>query len=295
MASVILSDKLLIGVQRLLDDVRKEMIRRCATHYKFSEEEAVETLMVRTMRGERGSKVEKSKVPLPFVGVVEDCCHGLKQNHGLLTQCQKARSFGDYCTGCQKQADKNSSGKPNTGCIEDRMAAYECGKEYRDPKGKTPVCYAKVMQKLKLTEEEVKSEAKRQNVELPDDIFNGPTSKRGRPKKQVEKEASSGAKQRGRPKKKPVEVTTTEDLFASLISEAKSSPRPEPKKEKATPQENTNDDTVLSVKRFEFNGKKYLRTADNVLYDEATQECVGVFNEAKQEIEECDEEEEDDE
>jgi hypothetical protein len=48
-----------------------------------------------------------------------------------------------------------------------------------------------------------------------------------------------------------------------------------------------------------FQGKTYLRTADNVLYDAETQDEVGVFNEAQQKIEECEleseSEEEDDE
>jgi len=49
------------------------------------------------------------------------------------------------------------------------------------------------------------------------------------------------------------------------------------------------------VKKFEFKGKLYYRTADNVLYDPKTQDCMGVFNEERQEIDECVEEEEDDE
>jgi hypothetical protein len=52
---------------------------------------------------------------------------------------------------------------------------------------------------------------------------------------------------------------------------------------------------VLKVKEFQFQGVTYLRTADNVLYNKATQECAGVFNEERQEIDECELEEESDE
>jgi hypothetical protein len=243
------------------------------------------------------------------------------------------------------------------------MAAYLNGLEFRDPKGRGPIAYAKVVQKLKLTREQVEAEAGKFNVVLDDSDFALPESKRGRPKKAVsdtDSETSGEPKKRGRPKKaeKPVEVSSTEDLFASLISEVKaSSPRPEPlaaplsKKEqkesdkkaakeqkeaekqaakdkkaqekaaskaekdskKKTPKEDVKpaapvpvpveeeeeEEVVLSVKKFEFKGKMYLRTADNVLYDAETQDEVGVFNEAQQKIEECEleseSEEEDDE
>jgi hypothetical protein len=251
------------------------------------------------------------------------------------------------------------------------MSAYLNGLEFRDPKGRAPIAYAKVVQKLKLTREQVEAEAGKFNVVLDDSDFALPESKRGRPKKAVsdtDSETSGEPKKRGRPKKaeKPVEVSSTEDLFASLISEVKaSSPRPEPsaaplsKKEQkeaekkaakeqkeaekqatkekkaqekaaakaeksskkpkedvkpAAPvpvpapveeeeeeeeEEEKEEEVVLTVKKFVFQGKTYLRTADNVLYDAETQDQVGVFNEAQQKIEECEleseSEEEDDE
>ena len=328
MMEVMLSSKLLLGVGSMVEDARRETIRACAEKYNFSADAALLELGVsvnivkKPEKKMKEGKREKPEVPLPFTGrIQEDCCHGLKQNHGLLTQChKKASESGDYCQGCQKQADKNASGKPNSGSIEDRVAAFEAGKEYRDPKGKAPIAYGKVMQKLKLTEEQVEAEALKQKIELPEDIFNAPIAKRGRPKKNpavtsdTESESSSVSKKRGRPKKtgKPVEVSSTEDLFATIISEAKAnSPRPEPvavlsaekkvkkekkataaggkvvKKEKKEPEK----EAEVKVKKFEFKGKLYYRTVDNVLYDPKTQECMGVFNEERQEIDECDEEE----
>jgi hypothetical protein len=321
MMKVMLSSSLSAGLSGLVENARRETIRACAEKYNFSADAALLELGLCVnveKKKEKREKVEKTKkpeVPLPFTGVVyEECCHGLKQNHGLLTQCHKKSSEnGNYCQGCQKQADKNASGKPNSGSIEDRVAAFEAGKEFRDPKGKAPVAYAKVMQKLKLTEEQVQSEAEKQNIELPAELFNVPVTKRGRPKKNpavtsdTESE-SSEPKKRGRPKKtgKPVEVSTTEDLFATIISEAKAnSPRAEAVAEKKAKvkkdaggkkkEPEPEAEPEVKVKKFEFKGKLYYRTADNVLYDPKTQECMGVFNEENQEIEECEEEEEEDE
>lgn len=326
MMEVKLSSKLSAGVAGMLEDARRETIRACAEKYKFSAEAALlevglsVKMVKKSERKEKIEKREKPEVPLPFTGVVnENSCHGLKQNHGLLTQCHKNPiGCSTYCQGCQKQADKNASGKPNNGSIEDRMAAFTCGKEYRDPKGKAPVAYAKVMQKLKLSEEQVKAEATKQNIELPAELFNAPVAKRGRPKKnqavtsdtESESSMSNGEpKKRGRPKKtgKPVEVSTTEDLFATIISEAKAlNPRPveclkpvvEEKKEskkEGSAGKVVEPEPEVKVKKFEFKGKLYYRTADNVLYDPKTQDCMGVFNEERQEIDECEEEEEDDE
>lgn len=368
-----LTSSLNVGLLRMMESVRLDTVNACALKYGFNSEEALSSLGVLSLsEGAKKStkkeaktkteKREKPSVPLPFKGSIQEgCCSGLKQNHGLLTQCQNTCDT-EYCKGCQKQCDKNASGKPDCGSVTDRMAAYMSGLEFRDPKGRAPTAYAKVVQKLKLTREQVESEAGKFNIVLEDSDFALPESKRGRPKKAVsdtDSETSGEPKKRGRPKKaeKPVEVSSTEDLFASLISEVKaSSPRPAPANEEpklskkelkeaekkaakeqkeaekqaakdkkaqekaaakaekdskkkepkaevkaavAAVEEEKEDEVVLSVKKFEFKGKMYLRTADNVLYDAETQDEVGVFNEAQQKIEECEleseSEEEDDE
>jgi len=377
-----LTSSLNAGLLVMMESVRLETVNACALKYGFNSEDALTSLgALRLSEGVKKSskkegktkteKREKPSVPLPFKGSIQEgCCSGLKQNHGLLTQCQNTCDT-EYCKGCQKQCDKNASGKPDCGSVSDRMAAYMTGLEFRDPKGRAPIAYAKVVQKLKLTREQVEAEAGKFNVVLDDSDFALPESKRGRPKKAVsdtDSETSGEPKKRGRPKKaeKPVEVSSTEDLFASLISEVKaSSPRPEPlaaplskkeqkeaekkaakeqkeaekqatkekkaqekaaaKAEKSSkkPKEDVKpaapvpvpapveedeedeedeeeEEVVLTVKKFVFQGKTYLRTADNVLYDAETQDQVGVFNEAQQKIEECElesesEEEDDDE
>lgn len=369
MMSVSLGDMLNESLIRMMEEVKKNTVIECARKYGFNLEEALSGIGVvniekKSKENKRVEKVEKVVIPLPFKGkVMEGKCHGLKQNHGLLTQCRN-ESKEVYCSGCKKQCEKNGSGKPDNGCIEDRMTALNSGIEYRDPKGRSPIAYAKIMQKLKLTRETVEAAAAKENVILSESDFVMPESKRGRPKKATDtgSVSSSEPKKRGRPKKteKPVEVSSTEDLFASLISEMKTTkpeekPEEKPKStkestklakeaekqgakakkeeekkaakakkeeekkaakakkesEKKVPKNKKGDDAgekveeekeeevVVTVKKFEFNGKMYLRTADNVLYDPDTQDEVGVFNEALQKIDECEleseSEEEDDE
>ena len=443
-----------VCLSKLAQDVCAKTIAALSNHYGFSASEA-EALIGTLELSEKTKKMKKSKgekkerapreasIPLPFNGEIQEgCCQGLKQNHGLLTQCTNSPKESDaYCSTCQKQCDKNASGEPDNGTIAKRMQAYQDGVEFRDPKGRAPVPYAKVMQKLKLSKEQVLAEVEKSGRGFDESNFVAPESKRGRPKKEANLTTdtdSEGSKKRGRPKKaaKAVEVSSTEDLFATLISEVKAaSPRPtamavqeamsdlsgsesdgessgsnsktskkskmsdaekseklqakaqekaekeaakaqekaekdaakaneKAEKEAAKAQEKADKDAakaqekaekeaakkaekeaqqaaklqekaekdaakkaekeaqqaakkdgkgkpeaqkaavaaapveaeeepkVLSVKVFNFNGVAYLRTADNVLYNKETKECAGVFNEERQEIDECELEEE---
>ena len=224
-----------------------ELIRACASKYGFDGEEAMRDLSVSFASSEKKSKGKKEaapkgasrkqpSIPLPFTGVVrEDCCIGVKQNHGLYTQCFSAAGETGLCKGCAKQASKNASGEPDCGVISKRVMQ---GSEYRDAKGRGPVHYTKVMKKQKLNQEQVIAEAAKFGIEINASHFAVPDAqqKRGRPKKattsDTESETSSATgekKTRGRPKKaaKVVEVNETEDLFASLMQQAQSaSPRP---------------------------------------------------------------------
>jgi len=212
--------------------------------YGFSAEEAMERLGANQVsiraeivsKKEKKEKVEKAAFPLPFSGTIqEDCCQGVKPNRGLYTQCDKrcdktCVEYAEFCKGCAKQAAKNANGQPDYGIIANRA-----NPEWRDAKGKAPTAFVKVMKKLKLTEEQVLAEVARLNV-----VFDAEThfaaepakeSKRGRPKKAItsDTESSSGEKKsRGRPKKaaKVVEVSATEDLFATLVQDAKAEAGP---------------------------------------------------------------------
>ena len=212
-------------------DVVRRAIEECGRRYGFDSIEACRELGVNmvTVDGKKEKKEKNmgivsvsSSFPLPYNGEMkESCCHGLKQNHGLYTQCQQVRKGdGKYCKGCNTQAEKNENGEPDYGSIESRMAVGIF--EYVDPKGKKPTAYTKIMKKYKVTEEEVVAEAAKFNQTIDAGHFElSAESKRGRPKTAVEKPVK-GVKGRPKKSKKVVELCedNTEDLFASLVASA---------------------------------------------------------------------------
>ena len=99
-------------------------------------------------------------------------------------------------------------------------------------------------------------------------------------------------------KKAEKEAKKAEKEAKKAEKEAKKAEKESKKAEKVA--EPVVEPVVEPVKRIEINGKKYLKTHDNVLYDEATQEAVGeldpetnevVYYEEEEEIEEEDYEE----
>ena len=130
---------------------------------------------------------KKSVFPMPFFAenVNADGCQGLAYNRGLFTQCPKNRldTGGDYCKGCQTEADKNASGCPDCGNVSARLATglYE----FKDPKGRSPISYVKLIKKLNLTLEQVSEETGKTGKTIPEEHLVVVEKKfaRGRPKK----------------------------------------------------------------------------------------------------------------
>jgi len=217
-------------VENATKEIARECVLRCAEKYGFDGEEAVSMLFVKTdvvemkkrSTGKKTKEVKevkevkakevKSSVMLPFskVCVNKSGCCGLAYNQGLFTQCPKKKmEEGKYCKTCQKEADVSASGIPNNGTIEQRVAAGLM--EFRDPKGRSPIRYSKLMDKQGLTRAMVEDEARKLNYEIDEEHFNveDKDAKRGRPK--VEK------------KKKVATNATVEDLFAKMVSDGSDS------------------------------------------------------------------------
>jgi hypothetical protein len=280
----------------LMNDVSIQTVQHCANRYGFDYHEALSIL---------GLSSQKKYIPLPFAGnVFSNCCQGIKPNHGLYTQCMKPPISGPYCSSCKRQADANSSGKPNAGNIHDRMDAFTNGTTFRDPKGNTPVHFALIISKMNLSRNDVIQHAQSLGIQLDDFHFVPIDKKRGRPRKNPVDETPLKSP-RGRPRKtpKPVIVSSTEDLFASLISNARlqlpqnqqsdnskpyqshEDPHSQSEHEDSDSQsehedsdsDNDEQPPTLSVKRFEFNGFKYLRAADDTLFDPITQLPIAKF------------------
>jgi len=240
-----MNEVVLEGMKKCVVDYCCNVIGELGSMYNFDSEEAISRLNLYNIDvkliGEKKEKVvkekvikekvikEKSKVPLPFNNKKnENCCNGLRQNHGLYTQCESVKvKDSEYCKKCQSESVKNESGLPDYGTIEQRLSfgLYE----FRDAKGKSPIAYTKLMSKLKFTREEVEEEAKRLNYVIDNIHFEyTEEQKRGRPKGEKKvKESVNGITstgKKGRPKKmnKEVELTSDvgEDIFAALVENA---------------------------------------------------------------------------
>jgi len=222
------------SVESLYKDAMRNAVLSCSEQYGFDSAEALMrlgvdsvTISVGKSKGmkEKKAGVKKAAMPkiaLPFTTCNPALCNGLKQNHGLYTQCPGAPVEGNsFCKGCIKQCEKNESGKPDNGTIEDRVKS-----EFKGPKGDAPKHYTAVMKKLKLTKEQVLEEAGKFGIEIDEEHFVAPATqtKRGRPSKKSADDSSVSveSKKRGRPKKQPKDVKPEEvdDLFANLVSEA---------------------------------------------------------------------------
>ena len=230
--SVVVSEHL----NRQLVIMSQELVTRCiaicAERYHFDAEEANRMLGVESLKLERkaASKkvgvsvaVAKTAFPLPYNGEFNDsCCYALRQNNGLYTQCTGVRKCdGSFCNTCVKSMQKMGSEVPEYGTIQQRMAADIF--EYVDPKGRKPVSYTKVMNKYKITQEQVLEEANKINIRINSNHFVVPEdTKRGRPKKEKETETKvKGAKGRPKKDKKVIQIEgDEEDLFATLVAAA---------------------------------------------------------------------------
>jgi hypothetical protein len=192
--------KMMRVVEKAMREVVEESVMKCASWYGFNGSEAIEMLM-------RGEKVEEKKeeVVLPFVVelVRDGGCGGLCYNRGLFTQCPKVKKeSGLYCKTCEKEALANASGKPLLGSVRDRMTCDLM--EFRDPKGRAPVAYSRIMSQLGLSRDTVEAEAGRLGVTIPEEHF-ACEKKRGRPK--VEK-------------KQKAQAETVEDLLSRMVTES---------------------------------------------------------------------------
>ena len=238
---------------------------------------------------------------IPWCGeIIEGCCRGLKLNNGLHTQCNRVRGEKEYCVSCIKLMEKNGGSLPY-GSVDDRL---KCGiLDYIDPKGKKTIPFANVMKKLNISKEEVIKEAEKLGWTIPECHFEEKKGKRGRPKKDTSaddtgSECSEGEKKkRGRPKKSKEVVSNNagEELIASLL-EQENTEKDESIKEEENGElveEEIDDEEETKVIKFDIEGKTYLKSEDNVLYDMECHDAIGIWNEESNKIEELPDDDED--
>ena len=225
-ASITVTELLTKTLENCAKELAARCIRECAAKYGFEADVEIRALglenlnlIKKKMTKKSGSKSsssskkpiaqkkeKKSVFPMPFEAsqVVETNCQGLAFNRGLFTQCSKEKMENStFCKSCQTEADKNSSGNPDCGTVHSRLAVELYS--FKDPKGRSPVSYVKLLEKLKLSVEDAVVEAGNKNIELSEEHFIV-----------VEKLT------KGRPKKTSQTIESSDnvgDLFAKLTAE----------------------------------------------------------------------------
>jgi hypothetical protein len=202
----------------------KGVVEACASMYGFSAEEAMEKLRIEEKKEKKEKKME---IPLPLREKDSSCCEGIVMNRGLYTQCQRKPSEDLLCVSCKKEETKNN-GKLPYGKIDERLSK---GNEYEDIKGRKPIAYAVVLDKLKITREMAEAFALEKGIVLSDKDFEMPEIN--------EKKEKNEDGKRGRPKKneKVVQVNDNEDLFAGLVQSSLSESNIEENNEEMAKQE----------------------------------------------------------
>jgi hypothetical protein len=225
-------------MSRMLSKSGSNIVEELSEKYGFSLEEGLRHVNIEVKMEREKTKTEtkrvtesKSKMVLPFCGskCLENCC-AIRLNHGLYTQCTNSETEEkdgySMCKTCIKQTEKNSNGKPTYGYISDRV---ELGADFRDPKGKEPVLYGNIMEKLNISREDAIKEAEKQGLTIPEEQFEVKKAKRGRPKKEVVTVDTSDSDTE-ETKEKPKDVTK---------EKTKEKPKDEPKSARGRPKKTT--------------------------------------------------------
>ena len=285
-------------LEKTLERYGERVMKEVSVKYGIELKELMKMINIEVKEVEEISRKTLSKIPMPFTGVMcGSNCNAIRLNHGLYTQCTNEHSISkdgyNVCKTCVKQIEKNSNGKPTYGYIQDRI---ELGDDYKDAKGKSPVSYGNIMEKLNISRKDVEEEAERLGLKLNEKIFEVKKSQRGRPKKSTDvvdtaSESSEPEKRRrGRPPKEKKTVTEdSSDILKNLISEEriaskKEPPKKENPKKEEEEEEDESDEEELAVTEFTHKGIKYLKAGDNTLYDVKTHEEIGLWDPEKNKV-----------
>jgi hypothetical protein len=222
---------------------------------------------------------------LPWTGNINpNVCQGLKHCGGLFIQCDKNLHDNKYCKTCSKQAEKNESGKPDAGTVEDRNSIGIL--DYVDSKGRKAISFTKYMKKNNITKESLIRVAELYDITIPEEQF----VEKSKKNKEVLKNEDKEVKKRGRPKKEvrivnetdiinSIEINTSEEKKEILDDTIK-----EMEEEKYIDDDNSDDDDPeLDVSEIEIDGKTYYKADNNYLYN-SDGDLQGYWNGKKIEI-----------
>jgi len=251
--------------------------------------DALSYLMINIERNDYSNaetNVSKINIPLPFCGVInKNCCQGIRLNYGLYTQCINTPMVYDkkfpVCKTCNNQIEKNYNEQPNYGYINERL---EKKNEFRDPKGRTPVKYANILEKLNISRAQANTAAQQQGLTIPEEEFIIKKTMRGRPKKDTTADDTASEssfiepvkKKRGRPKKNK-EVIDVDQLSDKTESDSEENVYATPIKL----DNNTKNGYII----VDIEEAEYLLGDENILYDITQHKPIGKLNKKEKRIE----------
>ena len=231
------------------------------------------------------------EIELPFSGEIDEKrCQGIRTAGKLYTQCLTYREEGErYCKKCQKESEKNESGKPNNGDMEERqkVGLYE----YKDKDGKNPWPYYKLMRKHGWSREYVEEIGAKYGIKISEEHYN---------EEEMKKQVHQKGKTKGRPKKEEKKVVAVEEEEEEPRVVELGDDEPELELEEVIEEE----EEVEVVEEIEEEGKIYLRSkSSGLIYsaeDKANPTVVGIWDRVREKIdfdyrESSDDEESDDE
>jgi hypothetical protein len=260
-------------------------------------------------------KMEKEKFGLPFIpGLVkEELCQGLSLNGGLFTQCQKEKKEGcEYCNKCEEKAEESGMTimrRMSVGLLEFRnnkgqkpvsyisylskkdVSRDEAEERARELGVVIPEEYWEVQEKKrgrpKKEEKEVAAVSEENDEEKPKKVkkvLSDEEKEERKVARELAKRDKLAEKERER-KAQLEEMKAKEEVKQQEVKqqEVKQQEVKQQEVKQQEAQEVKNEEVQeeakkITVRKILINGKKYLRTSANVLYDAETKEEVGTYD-----------------
>lgn len=238
-------------------------------------------------------KVPSDFCIMPWTGNINsDLCQGLKHCGGLFIQCDKSLHDDKYCKTCSKQSEKNESGKPDAGTVEDRNSVGIL--DYVDSKGRKAISFTKYMKKNNITKESLVRVAELYNIKIPDEQF---LEKSKKSKVVVINDECKEVKKRGRPKKEVrivnetdivnnIEINTSEEEKNEIddtIKDMEEEKYIDDDDDDHEIDEHEIDDPEIDVSEIVIDRKTYYKADNNYLYN-SDGDLQGYWNGKKIEI-----------
>jgi hypothetical protein len=237
-------------------------------------------------KAKKETKLEM-EIELPFSGEIdEERCQGIRTAGKLYTQCLTYREEGvRYCKKCQKESEKNESGKPNNGDMEERkkVGLYE----FKDKDGKNPWLYYKLMKKHGWSREYVEEIGAKYGIKISEEHYN---------EEEMNKPVHQKGKMKGRPKKEEKKVEVVEEEIAvveepELEIEEVIVEEEEPEleiEEEIVEEEEEEEGEEEVVEEIEEEGERYLRSRrSGIIYsaeDMENPKVVGIWDRVREKI-----------